>query len=190
MPSKKRHAKKPLVEHFQVGLRVDKYDASVGASINHGVEEPKYAIGDLTDDEPVYDYVTHLTIIGSVVYPPERVGEQYELTIYGNDAPSRKISLKLRDVQARSEYNSPLYREYRGGSIPVVGPIPSFGFVDKNRASGRRTAWLNVAPRLVSDMLTLLAAQRTTFVSLYERKEERTRWIRRVELQTTDPAEE
>jgi len=42
----------------------------------------------------------------------------------------------------------------------------------------------------VNDALVLLGQQATLFIALHERKAERTRWIQRISLQTTDPAEE
>jgi hypothetical protein len=44
--------------------------------------------------------------------------------------------------------------------------------------------------RLVTDALVLLAKPETLFVALHEHKIDRARWIRRISLQTTDPAEE
>jgi hypothetical protein len=144
----------------------------------------------LRDDEPVYQYVSHLTIAGKVVDPADRIGQEYELIVYGDDAPSRNIYATLKDVQARDKYNAPKWRDYRGGSIPVVRPIPALALLNKERGTGRHSTWVNVAPRLVSDMLVLLASGRPTYVTLTEVKENRHLWIRRVDLQTTDPADE
>jgi hypothetical protein len=52
------------------------------------------------------------------------------------------------------------------------------------------TAWINVLPRLVSDMLAILNTSRPTWISLHETKYGRVRWIRDISIQTTDPAEE
>jgi hypothetical protein len=189
--TRRQTPKKPTAVDTSVAVRMDGYEARISASVNYSVEEPKYAIGRLGDDEPVYEYVTHLTITGTAIQPAERAGERYELTIYGDDSPSRCVNLKLKDVQVRDEkYNSPQYREYRGRQLPVVRHIPGLSTVEKERGAPTHRAWLNVAPRLVSDMLVLLASGRATYVDLHEAKENRHRWIRRIELQTTDPTQE
>lgn len=177
-------------EHTSLALRVDGYDVRIAASINHQVENPKYAFGHLGADEPVYRHITYLIISGHVTYPEKRAGERFEFSVHGDDAPSKELRATLKDVQVRDEYNCPEYREYRGRQIPVVHPIPSLAFIDKNRAQQKRTVWLNVEPRLVSDMLALLCSNRTVYVSVHEVKVGRTRWVRRFELQTTDPANE
>jgi hypothetical protein len=181
--------KKAQPEHSFLAIRVDGYDVQISASINHQVENPKYAFSDLRADEPVYKHITYLKICGHATYPEKRAGEHFEFTVHGDDSPCKNLRATLKDVQVRDEFNSAEYRAYRGRQIPVVHPIPSLAFIDKNRAQ-KRTVWLNVEPRLVSDMLTLLGSTRQIYVSVHEVKEGRTRWVRQFELQTTDPAEE
>ena len=177
--------------HTSVAVLVDGYEARISASVNYSVEDPRYSIWELRPEEPVFQFVTHLTIAGSVIQPAELAGHRYEFTIYGNDGPSRDVNLTLKDVQVRDEkYNSPQYREYRGRRIPVVRHIPGMATVDKERGAPTHRARLNVAPRLVSDMLVLLASGRKTYLDVQECKEARHRCIRRFELQTTDPTQE
>lgn len=187
---RKASDKKPQSEHTHLAIYVDGYDVRIAASINHQVEDPKYAFGTLRGDELVYQHITYLAIGGHVTYPEKRAGERFEFTVHGDDSPAKELRATLKDVQVRDEYNCPEYREFRGRQIPVVHPIPYLAFIDKNRAEQKRTVWLNVERRLVSDMLTLLGSGRTVYVALHEVKEGRTRWVRRFELQTTDPANE
>jgi hypothetical protein len=182
--------KKAQPEHTFLALQVDGYDVRISASINHQVENPKYAFDELRADEPVYKHITYLTIRGHATHPEKRAGERFEFAVHGDDSPSKELRATLRDFQVRDEYNSAEYREYRGRQIPVVHPIPSLAFIDKNRAAQKRTVWLNVEPRLVSDMLVLLGSTRPIYISVQEVKVGRTRWVRQFELQTTDPAEE
>ncbi len=190
MPSKQKHGRPKQAEHSFIAIRVDRYDVGAEASINYQVEQPQYAFGDLTDDEPVYKYVTHLKITGAATHPEERAGERYELMIYGDDSPTRNVHLKLRDVQVKNDYNSPQYREYRGRRIPVVNPIPGFTILNRDRGDGTWMSSINIAPRLVSDMIALLGTGRTVYLALHECKARRVRWVRRIGLQTIDPATE
>jgi hypothetical protein len=139
---------------------------------------------------PVYEFNNRLMIAGVSTYPRERAGDHYELTIYGTDARSHRLNATLKDIQARDKRGSPEYRPYRGKPIPVYLPPTGFGLIDKIRGERRWTAWLFVKPRFVTDMLVLLGHRHSFFLSLEERKVERSRWVQALSLQTTDPAEE
>jgi hypothetical protein len=168
---------------------VENYGAHVDAAINHNVYAPQYA-WDLNDDDPVYSFTSNLRISGISVCPQDRRQEHYELTIYGDDAPSRKLAAKLRDVQVRDKYGSPLYRTYRGREIPVYDPPKGMGILEKVRGENRWTAWLNATPSFVSDARALLAVSKGLFMVIDEHRSQRTRWVRRVTLQTSNLQEE
>lgn len=74
--------------------------------------------------------------------------------------------------------------------IPVFKNVKGITFLDKVRGENAWTAWLTIAPRLVTDMLILLQAERIKYVAVHEVREGRDRWIRDIGLQTTDPAAE
>ena len=50
------------------------------------------------------------------------------------------------------------------------------------------TAWINLAPRLVSDMLVLLGMGERLYLAVLESRQGRDRWIRQLALQTINPA--
>lgn len=185
--SKKGRQKKPDEVYTLLSIRVDGYEVRADASINYHVDQPQYA-GEIDDEDPLFQYVTHLTIVGTSTYPVKRANARYEVTINGDDSPSRGVYAKLKDAQVRGEYGAPEYREYRGRSIPVYRPPSGFGLIEKVRAEPTWTAWVNLAPRLVTDMLILLGQQRQLFLGIDERKVGRSRWVRSISLQTTDPA--
>jgi hypothetical protein len=168
---------------------VDAYEAHVEAAINRNVYAPQYA-WDLDEEDPLHTFTSRLEIRGVAVYPEDRADDRYELTIYGDNAPSRRLDAKLKDVQARDKHGSPLYRTYRGKEIRVYNPPKGMGLLDKVRGEKRWTAWLHAAPRFMSDALALLALKRDLFIEIHERKIERTRWVQGVTLQTSDPRDE
>jgi len=116
-----KRRKKPEDEHTFLAVRVVDYDVSVDAGVNSAVYAPQYA-WNLDDDDPLYRVKTRLTVYGTSTYPDERAGHPYELTVYGDDKPSRRVDGTLNDVQARDEHGAPRYREYRGRLIPVYNP--------------------------------------------------------------------
>jgi hypothetical protein len=176
-------------QHTHLAIRVGRYDACVRASVNHNVYAPQYA-WNLDDTDPLYEFTNEVTITGVATSPPERAGATYELTMYGNDTPSHRLNLELKDVQERDEHGSPKYRQYRGKEIPIYLAPKGLGLLDKVRGEAHWTAWLFVSPRLVADAVMLLGQQKNLFLAVHERKVERSRWVQGVSLQTNDPAEE
>jgi hypothetical protein len=187
MPRKRKRQKRAEEEHTHLAIRVERFEASVEASVNHNVYTPNFA-WDLDDDDPLHQFTTRLTLIGVATYPENRVGDAYELILYGDN--SRRLSARVKDVQARDKHGSPEYRSYRGREIPVYNPPSGMGLLDKIRGEPRWTAWLHVSPRFTSDALALLSKGRSLFLAIHECKRERARWVRSVRLQTNDPAEE
>jgi len=132
MPLKAKQRTSAEERHTRIAIVVENYDAHVDAAINHNVYAPQYA-WDLNHDDPVYSFTSFLRINGISVYPEDRRQERYELTIYGDDAPSRKLSASLKDVQARDKHGSPMYRNYRGREIPIYDPPKGMGLLEKVR---------------------------------------------------------
>ena len=135
MPRKSKRQQKPEIEHTYLGIRVEHYDARIQASVNSDVYAPQYAwIYD--DADPVYRFTAQLSISGISTYPEERAGDAYDVTIYGDDAPSQRLNLTLRDVQARDKNGSPQYRTYRGREIRFTTRPRGWGISTRSGASG------------------------------------------------------
>ncbi|RWB99687.1 MAG: hypothetical protein EOQ57_18160 [Mesorhizobium sp.] len=135
-------------------------------------------------------FTEQLTVGGKSIYPEERAGDTYEVTIYSNNLYSGDIRATLKDVQARDEHGSPKYRQYRGRQIPIYIPPPGMGLIDKVRGEPRWTVWLRVSPRFTTEALALLRDERSLFLAVHELKKGRRRWVQNLSLQTTDPAEQ
>ena len=189
MPQRKKRQKTPAEEHTFLAIRVERYEASIDAAINYSVRAPEHA-WNLDDDQPVYKYTTRLTLVGVATYPPQRGGDTYEFTIYGDDVGSRDLRATLKDVRERDEYGSPKYRSYRGRQVPIYVPPKGIGLIDKIRGERGWTATLFVLPSFASQLLVLLGSGRPMFLAVHETKSERIRRIQNLSLQTTDPAEE
>ena len=189
MPRKKGQPAKPAVEHTSLAVQVEQYEAEFEAGIHHYAYSPEYA-WNLDEDDPLYEFTSRLIISGLFTYPEDRAGDKFELTLRGDDAPSRRLHLQLKDIQARNEYGSPQYRQYRGKQIPVFQPPNGLGLLDKVRGERRWTAYLFVNTRFVGETFALLNHQKPIYVGIHERKIDRRRWVQSVSVQTMDPAEE
>ena len=185
MPRKK----KPEDPHTHLHISVDRYEASVDASINHDAYDPQNA-WDLNDNDPLYRFTSSLKVSGTTTYPDERAGEGYELTIYGDDAPSQRHNLTLKDIQARDKYNAPEYRTYRGKQIPVYHPPNGIGIIDKVRGKPVWSGFLFAQTRFVNEAVVILGQRKKLFMTVHEFKEGRKRWLRGISFQTDDPSEE
>lgn len=189
MPRKAKRRTKSIEAYTHLAIRVEHYEARVGASVNHNVYAPESAWS-REEDDPLYQFTSQLIITGTSTYPEDRDGDVYELTICGEDAPSQRHNATLKDAQARDDKNSFQYRTYRGREIPVYVAPKGLGILDKVRGEPRWSGWLFTPTRFVNDMLVLLGHRRDLFLALHEYRESRQRWIRGIVLQTTDPAEE
>lgn len=190
MPRKKKRGRaKPRETYTSLGIRVDRYEVRLDASINYHVHQPQHA-SHLYDDDPLFRHVSELTIVGVSTYPDQRAGDRYEVSVYAEDTPSSRVHSTLKDAQVRDKYGAPAYRTYRGGQVPVYNTPSGFGLIEKVRGEPGWTAWVHLAPRLVTDMLILLGHQRQLYLGIQERKANRTRWVYSIALQTTDPAED
>lgn len=186
---KKKSRKKPEVVHETLSIIIDGYEVRSRAGVNHDVLSPEYAFT-IDLDDPIYEAVTEFTIEGTGQYPRDREGHKFKVTIYGDDAPSRLMNLRLKDVQERDECGSPKYRTYRKQDVPVFKEVKGMALLSKVRGENAWTAWINVAPRAVTEMLLVLKEERTRYLSIHEVKEARNRWIRSICVQTTDPEDE
>ena len=108
MPRKKRASRRrnSREEYARVASRVNSYKVRAEAALNHNARNAEYAFRD-TEDEPLYHFLAHLEIAATCTYPEERAGDEFDLTIYGEDHPDSDVFWKLKDVQVVGEYHAP-----------------------------------------------------------------------------------
>ena len=190
MPSaSKRQPAEPAVRYEHVTFSVDSYHVRVEADINRDATNPEYAYRD-TQEQPLYQFLTHLDINGTCLAPGKRAGASCELTIYSDDNPNSAIYWKLRDVQLLDEGHAPVYRQYRGKRIPVYAPPKGIGSFGKQFGEHHWRGAVFVPPRFVTDLLLALGTARPLFLSLLEARQRRRSWLARIGLQTANPMDE
>lgn len=185
----RKHLSRPKEEDTHLALRIEDFEASVFAGINHDALAPEFAWS-LDENDPVYKFTNRLWISAVVTWPQKRANEQFELTIVGDDRPSMRLSAKLRDIRETDGSGSPRYRSYRGKEIPVLVPPKGLGSIDKVRGERTWRSWLFVTTHFVDQCRSLLTSTPDLFLAIHEWKSGRSRWVRSVSLQMTDPAEE
>jgi hypothetical protein len=184
MPKRRRAKQNPRIAAY---AKVDSYDVRTSFGFNI------FLVGrirdDLSGDAEVFDSATQLLIRGNYIEPKDRLGERIELTVYSRR--SDRETLRVKDVHSREKNVSRIYRMYRGDRVPVLDLPHGVTTICHRRADRLWTSSIFVEPRLVTDMLTqLMSPHRTLFISFYEVKAERERWLTSLSLQTIDPAVE
>jgi len=179
-----KRKRKPTETHTSLAAQVDSFD--VRSSVGFNVFLLGRIRNDIEEDAEVFDSTTQLIIRGVFSEPKDRSGERVELTLYGER--TGRTTMRVKDVHSRDKNGSRLYRTYRGESVPVLDLPTGVTTIQRRRDDHVWNACIFVEPRLVTDMLVILAAGRSTFLSLYEKMADRERWITSVSLQTADPA--
>lgn len=182
--SKKRV--RPSLVHTHLFARVEDYHVRSHTGINMNFRMPRPF--EDCEGEPAVVAETWLEIRSTLTHPADRAGQTIEVSVWGSEAP--RVRATLSDYQARNDYGSPVYREYRGTRQPVYESPKGIALLDASRPKGRWSASIPVNPRLVSDWLTILSWDRLLFLAIHEMKAGRARWLQGVSLQTRDPAEE
>ena len=86
-------------EYTLLALQVIGFQASVDAAINYEVKMPRES----SPSTRVYRFDSSAEITGHCIYPEERQGEDYEITVYGREIHSDKFDLTLSDCHVRGE---------------------------------------------------------------------------------------
>jgi hypothetical protein len=172
--------------HAFLTIRVNSFDVRSSAGINIFLKGtyPDF----VSEEERVFISTSHLTIRGECTLPRDRVGQKFEVLVYGQNA--RRSQLKVEDIHNRDDDRVPVYRMIRGKRVPVFDVPRGIATIERRRDDGVWSAWVPVEPHLITDMLVVLGLARKSFLSIHERKFERRRWIQDFALQTNDPSEE
>jgi hypothetical protein len=173
--------------YTHLSIKVESYEASTSAGINHHAYEPQYAWRS-TDDEPVYELRNSVVVSGTALWPENRAGDRYAIALHGSSG--RDFDNRLKDLAELDQHGTPRYRSYRGREVPVYQPPRGLGVLNKVRGQPSWTTYLFMKPALVDRWLPLLTSTTGLFVELTECKVERDRWIRSLALSTADPLAE
>lgn len=185
---KRRRTKKKEAEYTFLAIAVDSFEAGTDARVNLSLRGMSRYLID--EEEPVYTFHTGLDISGVCTYPDERAGDRYDISLRSSTATPRDLRLKIKDLQKRDKEGFHVFKKYKDGHVPVYNDPHPLAYLEKVRGEPRWNLWMQVAPEMVSDSLSLLSGEKAVHVALHERKENRRRRIQSLSVQTTDPAEE
>lgn len=181
-----RRKKDALSTHTLLGIRLSGFTARVDASVSYKVLDPRH----YQEDAKVYEFASSLEVEGDCMYPEERAGESYRLTVYGRELNEGEFTLTLADCHVRDDKGLLQYRKRGDKRVPLYKVPKGIGLLDRQRRTRIWAGTVWVSSRVVSDMLTLLPHVSPLYVAIQELRVERNRWITSLTLQTTDPSEE
>lgn len=158
----RKKSEKQINTHL--AININKYDFSIGASINYEVRDPRRC----RDDARIYKFETRLGIEGMCTYPVSRKGEMYQIDLNGSLLHDGDLTLRLVDCIKRDEHGEIIERKIRGKLLPIYEPPDCIGLMERQRGEKRWTGWAWVSPQTVTDMLTVLPNHQPIYLELHE----------------------
>lgn len=172
--------------HTYLAIKINKYDVSIGASINYEVRDPRH----YRVDARVYKFETRVEIQGVCKYPEYRVGGNYKIDLYGSALRDGDFTLTLADCIKRDERGEIFGKKIRGKQRRVYNPPDCIGMLQCQIREQRWTGWAWISPQTVTDMLILLPVHHPLYLEIQEIRQGRNYRIGSLSLKTRDPAEE
>lgn len=173
-------------EYAFIAIKVLQNEASAGAEININLRVSNNPYP--SEQEPVFTSSSRLELLGTAIWPEDRVDDRYEITVSGKK-DGEKPSI-LKELRALDTDGHPIYTKRHGSDVPVYNVPPGIGMIERRRGTRLWNCWVHVPARAVSDMLRLVCSRRALYVSIHERKIDRHRWIVGFALQTNNPADD
>jgi len=183
-----RKPRQPHSEYCSIAVRIDSYQAALESALNFSIKfnDPRF----VREDEPVFTSVTSLEVSGTALFPVARAGDQFRITLRGENDLSGWLGMKLKDIQKRDVHGSPVFRMRRGEYVPEYVPPYGLAVLEKERGTNIWKAWVPVQQALASDMLVLLNHCKLTYLDIREHRLDRRRWIESLALNTKEPLTE
>jgi len=160
-------------------FEVVSFRSSVNASINHEVNDSRYAYS----NTPVYRFHTDIEMVCC------RLGEEgnsdviYNLSIYQSEDG---MSDTLDDHHVRDDEGNRKYRKRKDQRLAIYDIPKGIGIIDPKRKS--MDVWM--ASQTISDMLTMLTSTQPLFIAAHERQVGRVRHVVGLALQNSNPEED
>lgn len=163
-------------------VEVERFDSAVMAHVNTEVWQPRSH----TPETPIFDFGSEASITGHIYYPPEVEGWRYDLHVYG-DSLRDQASEVLGDTPLRNTDGEPRLVRRGGLKVPAFDSNHSLGFVNKIRGEEGYAATVWVPRSVAADMLGELRSDRPSFLSIHERKVDRSRFVVGVTISSSRP---
>ena len=185
--ARKKAQRRPKAEYAFPAVQVTRFDVRIGAGFSLQVlgEELNWC----DPDTPVFEASRHLELTGVFLAPPDRKEHELRLHVYGERASAQRCRDRVVDYHVLDRHGNPKYRQRKGYQVPVYDLPNGMAVLSKRRGVPEWDMALFTDLSIVSDWLVMRGIE-PLYLALHELKVDRRRWIRSVDLQTTDPMEE
>ncbi|WP_019531297.1 hypothetical protein [Dasania marina] len=177
--------KKPLIEHEHIVLSLRIFDICVGGGINCQIYDNRYA----EDSTRVFEFDQRIEIEGVCLWPNDREGSTYIITLYGDDR-NTDFNVQLKDFRELDKHGAPKSRKRGDKYTPVYNPPDSIGYIDKVRGENFWFTAVWVPLTVSGSIQQLLTSVSEVYIDIHECKLGRRRFVRSIHFSTNDPNEE
>lgn len=154
-------------------IEVQDFSGEASAAINYETKDLRYR----HEKTPVYRFSSTIEFDDICIYPPERLGDSYGITVHSAEAGSKLIDARLDDFHLRDDQDALRYGRQRGMEPPYRKSRPASGFCRKCGGEARWNSWVWVPEQTAAQMLTLDASGKQLYIEMIERKAGCSRWI-------------
>ncbi len=163
---------------------------NIEISLNSGMNFETRGFFVTGENDRIYSFGSNIEITGECIYPEDRMGQKFIVTLAGSSKPSDHLELKLKDLMQLDRNGAPVYKKYKDRIRPVYKEPIGLALVDKVRGENKWLVYLQVDRQMISDSLVLASYNRQLYLSVHEKKSNRQRWVRNFSLGTTNPLDE
>ena len=186
MPRRKKAGLRPI--DTTLGILIDDHQAQTQMGINiHLLGTGSYG---LDEEAPVHVAESMLSLHGTCIHPEDRAGDRFDVSLFASIPRDHEWTPRIKDLHASDANGAPRYAKRRGVREPVYAEPPPVALLRKTRGHRAWVICMRAEPQMITHGLLILATGKPVYLSIDERRVNRQREVRRLGLQTTDPAEE
>lgn len=172
-----------------IAIRVTDAEVMVEASINYNLKMLRPLF--YNPQDLVYENYPTVILAGECFYPKKLNGNTFVVTLFGKEIHKGYLAATLDDYHKRGEYNTRIYKEYRGSEYPVMdeGPM-GIGTYEKVRGEPCWESHMFLGREFVNDLLAILNIKKEMFIHISSSKENRTYWIQDFKVLSKNPLDD
>lgn len=172
-----------------IAIKVTDSQVMVEASINYNLKMSRPLF--YNPEDLVYQNYATVILTGDCLYPKKLKGNTFVVTLFGRESRKGYLSATLDDFHKRGEYNTRIYKEYRGSEYPVMeeGPM-GIGTYDKVRGETVWESHMFLGREFVNDLLGILNLKKEIFIYISSSTKNRTHWINDFSVTSKNPLDD
>lgn len=170
-------------------IRVTDSQVMIEASINYNLKMSRPLF--YNPEDLVYQNYPTVILTGECFYPKKQNGNTFVVTLIGKEIHKGYLATTLDDFHKRGEYNTRVYKRYRGNEYPVMEEGPKgIGTYEKVRGEPCWESNMFMGREFVNDLLAILNIKKEIFIYISSSSENRTHWIHEFSVTSQNPLDD